>query len=200
MASVASTKAFGLPKPGQLAGPLLLSLLALLCWALPSLYDTLVWSRNGLEQGQWWRLWTGHLLHSNTAHLLMNLGGLWLIFALHQPHYRWRSIASVSLCIMAMVSLGIWWWVPETARYVGLSALLHGLFAWGAMMDIQRGWRSGYLLLIGVFAKVGWENYFGGSAEVAALIDAQVAVESHALGALSGVLCALACLAYQRVR
>ncbi|MBY5991909.1 rhombosortase [Ferrimonas balearica] len=195
---MASTKAFGLPKPQQWAWPALLSALALALWALPGLYETLIWSRPHLDQGQWWRLLSGHLLHSNTAHLLMNLGGLWLIFALHQPHYRFAPMALVSLAMMAMIGLGLYWWVPETVRYVGLSALLHGLFTWGALADIRRGWRSGYALLVGVLAKVGWELSQGGSADVAALIDARVAVESHALGVASALLCFALVRLYQR--
>ncbi|WP_315900126.1 rhombosortase [Ferrimonas balearica] len=198
MPSAASTKAFGWPSADQWAGPALLSILALVCWALPSLYEPLIWSRSGLDQGQWWRLWSGNLLHSNTAHLLMNLGGLWLIFALHQPHYRWRPFLLACLTMCLMIGLGLYWWVPDTSRYVGLSALLHGLFTLGAILDIQRGWRSGYALLLGVLGKIGWELYHGGSAEVAALIDARVAVESHALGVLSGLLCGLGYWLYQR--
>ncbi|MBY6185825.1 rhombosortase [Marinobacter hydrocarbonoclasticus] len=198
--SAASTKPFGWPSASQLAGPALLSALALLCWLLPSLYEPLIWSRAQIGEGQWWRLWSGHLLHSNTAHLLMNLGGLWLIFALHQPHYRWRTMALLSIAMMAMIGVSLYEWVPQTQRYVGLSALLHGLFTWGAVQDIRRGWRAGYALLIGVFAKVGWELYHGGSADVAALIDARVAVESHALGVASGLICALVMWLYQRSR
>ncbi|GAA5188581.1 rhombosortase [Ferrimonas gelatinilytica] len=178
---------FGYPSLDQIGLPLLLTGLALLCWASGSVFEHLIWARNDLESGQWWRLWSGHLLHSNNAHLLMNLGGLILIFALHQPHYRFLPMLLLSIAMMALISLGILYWVPGISRYVGLSALLHGLFTWGALMDIRVGWRSGYLMLVGVLVKVGWELVSGGSEDTAALIDARVAVESHALGVASAL-------------
>lgn len=180
-------RAFGRPSLNQLFVPLVLALLALLLWSQPQWYDTLDWSRSHLEQGQWWRAITGHLLHSNTAHLLMNLGGLALIFSIHQPHYRTTTMAPMCIVMALLISLGLWW-LPGTEHYVGLSAILHGLFTWGACKDIATGWRSGYLLLLGVLIKVGWEQISGGSEDIAALIDARVAVESHLLGVLSALL------------
>ncbi len=179
---------FGRPSLDQLGLPLLLAGLALLCWACDSGFESLIWSRQAIGEGQWWRLWSGHLLHSNNAHLLLNLGGLTLIFALHQPHYRFWPMLMLSLGMMALISLGILYWVPGISRYVGLSALLHALFTWGALMDIRVGWRSGYLMLLGVMLKVAWELITGGSSDTAALIDARVAVESHALGVAAALV------------
>ncbi|GAA4873335.1 rhombosortase [Ferrimonas pelagia] len=182
-----AAKGFGLPSWDQLGLPLLLTLLALLCWLWPGSHENLIWSRQALAQDQWWRMWTGHLLHSNTHHLLLNLAGLAAIFALHQPHYRTLPMLTLSVLLMGLISLGIWWGVPGIERYVGLSALLHGLFTWGALQDIRRGWRSGWLLLLGVIAKVGWEQFSGGSESTSALIDARIAVESHLLGVVSAL-------------
>ncbi|WP_067664683.1 rhombosortase [Ferrimonas marina] len=182
------TKPFGRPSADQWGLPALLAALSLLLWCLPQWHDALVWSREGLAQHQWWRLWSGHLLHTNGHHLLMNLGGLAVIFALHQPHYRFLPMLLLCLLMMPLISLGIELWVPAINRYVGLSALLHGLFTWGALQDIRQGWRSGYLLLLGVVLKVGYENTQGGTETIAALIDARVAVESHLMGVLSALL------------
>ena len=183
-----NNKVFGRPTLDQLGLPLLLALPALLLWFMPQLEEPLIWDRQAVDLGQWWRMWTGHFLHSNHYHLLLNLGGLAVIFSLHQPHYRTWPLMLFSTLSMVMISIGVWLWVPGIERYVGLSALLHGLFTWGALMDIQRGWRSGWLLLLGVLLKVGWEQFSGGEGATSDLIDARVAVEAHLLGVLSALL------------
>ena len=48
--------------------------------------------------------------------------------------------------------------------------------------------KSGWVLLVGVAVKVIYEQTVGGSADVAALIDAKVAIDAHLFGAMSGVL------------
>ncbi|WP_298445816.1 rhombosortase [uncultured Ferrimonas sp.] len=179
--------AYSRPTLGQLSLPLTLTLAALLLALLPESKPLLDWSRTDLAAGQWWRLFSGHLLHSNSAHLWMNLGGLWLLFGLHQPHYQPKRIWPISLLMMLFISAGIYWGVTDTWRYVGLSALLHGLFTFGALHDIQRGWATGWWLLLGVIAKVAWENIYGASEQTATLINATVAVESHLLGVVAAL-------------
>jgi hypothetical protein len=64
--------------------------------------------------------------------------------------------------------------------------VLHGLFAWGACRDLMQRWQSGALLLAGCYLKITWELLAGPSADTAALIEAEVAVSSHLLGAVAG--------------
>ncbi|QIZ76325.1 rhombosortase [Ferrimonas lipolytica] len=182
------TKGNSWPTWSQLALPLSLCFMALILATMPELKDNLDWSRVDIEQGQYWRLVTGHLLHTNSYHLWMNLGGLWLIFGLHQPYYGDRTIWLVTLAMMLIISTGIYVWVADTWRYVGLSGLLHGLFTWGALLDIKCQWRSGWLLLAGVIAKVSWENVVGANASTTALIDSRIAVESHLLGVIAALV------------
>lgn len=193
--------AFGRPTVTQFALPLLLTLLAFGLWCLPQLEivpqlsQQLDWSRTDLLSGQWWRLFSGHLLHSNGAHLAMNVGALWLIFGLHQLHYHWRTLLPLTLGLMLAISLFIGLAADQIDRYVGLSGLLHGLITWGAIKDIQRGWFSGWLLLLAIIAKVCWELTVGASASTSALIEARVAVEAHGFGVLAALLiCGLGCL------
>ncbi|MGX9461658.1 rhombosortase [Shewanella sp. A14] len=146
-----------------------------------------------IASGQVWRLITGNLLHTNSWHLLMNLAGLWTIVFLHEVHYKVHSgkltMLFIILCLMEGVGLYIFY--PSLQSYVGLSGLLHGLFVFGAIMDIRRGYRSGYLLVIGVILKVVYEQYFGASDSITQLINARVATESHLVGLVNGILCAV---------
>ncbi len=172
--------------------PLVALILAVVVHFLPSdLYELCIYHRQQIEQGQWWRIISGHFAHTNLNHLLLNLAGLVMLWALHGDHYQHRSFSLVFLISAVTCSLGIYLWTPEMTQYVGLSGVLHGVFVWGAIKDIEKGWRSGYLLLIGVWAKIAWEQVSGASADVEQLINAKVAIDAHLFGALGGVVAVL---------
>lgn len=151
------------------------------------------YQHSAIANGQIWRLFTGNLLHTNAWHLGMNLAGLWVIVFLHEIHYRYHVgkliLLFCSLCLME--GLGLFNFYPSVSAYVGLSGVLHGLFAFGAVMDIRKGFRSGYLLVLGVIAKVMYEQYFGADAGLSELINARVSIESHLVGMISGFICAI---------
>jgi len=138
-------------------------------------------------EGQWWRLLTGHLLHTNFNHLWLNVGGLALLWGLHGEHYGVKSNAALILLCGLGTSAGLLF-ASDITHYVGLSAIIHGVFVWGAVQDIRCGWRSGWILLGGMLAKIGYEQFIGGSNQIVAMIDAPIAVDSHLYGALSGLL------------
>lgn len=72
--------------------------------------------------------------------------------------------------------------------YSGFSGVLHGLIVWGAIRDIENKDKTGYLLLLGVFAKVLYEQVYGASESTAAMIQAEVAIEAHLAGVLAALL------------
>ncbi|QSX31635.1 rhombosortase [Shewanella cyperi] len=174
--------------------PLIVSLLSIGLFFL-SLDDVLAFRRDAIDQGEYWRLISGNLLHTNHWHLLMNLAGLWVIYSLHHFHYRIWPLLALLLALCTLEGLGLYLGYPQLWGYVGLSGILHGLFAFGALLDIRRGYRSGYLLLLGVILKVSWENTMGASNGVTELIGARVATESHLVGLVSGIALGLLWLA-----
>jgi rhomboid family GlyGly-CTERM serine protease len=72
--------------------------------------------------------------------------------------------------------------------YVGLSGVLHGLFVIGAYFDIRQKLKTGWVMLLGVWVKVIYEQIFGASADVAKLIEANVAVDAHLFGTITGCI------------
>ncbi|MCL1112668.1 rhombosortase [Shewanella basaltis] len=148
---------------------------------------------DNISQGEIWRLITGNVLHTNLWHLLMNLAGFWVIVFLHEVHYKRHpeKLVLLFVCLCLLEGIGLYLFYPGLKAYVGLSGMLHGLFAFGAMMDIRKGYYSGYLLLVGVIAKVAYEQYFGATESITELINARVATESHLVGLICGLLCAL---------
>ena len=65
--------------------------------------------------------------------------------------------------------------------------------SWGALMDIKHKEKTGYLLLIGLMAKIIHEQIYGASADVERLIGAGVATDAHLYGAIGGLLAFIWC-------
>ena len=164
--------------------------ISILCTLLYFLHldATLAFRRAAIAHGEWWRLLTGNLLHTNHWHLLMNLGGLWVISFLHENYYRAGNFTLLFGLLCLLQGVGLYWFFPALGGYVGLSGMLHGLFTYGALKDIQMKIRSGYLLFAGVCAKVAYEQYYGATDQITKLIDARVATEAHLVGVVSGIL------------
>ncbi|WDE03433.1 rhombosortase [Thalassomonas viridans] len=176
--------------------PLLVALLAVGAFFLDifsrgNLSEMLVYHRNAVSQGELWRLLSGHFFHTNGYHLLLNLGAIALLAGLHSRYYRFSSYALLFMLSALGTSAGIYYFAPDLSQYVGLSGVLHGVFIWGALMDIKHKDKTGYLLLFGICAKIAHEQFYGASTDIVNLIDANVAIDAHLWGAVSGLVFAL---------
>jgi rhomboid family GlyGly-CTERM serine protease len=177
--------------PASYRAYLILTALILLCAVIPQHWQQLLqYQRSGLEHDQYWRLLSGHLLHSNSWHLLMNLGGLLLAMLLHGQYFSARSFGLYVTGSMLLLSLALYCFSPDISIYVGLSGILHTLLTLGAVRDIQQKLTTGWLLLAGIIGKVSYEQWQGPDAELAELINASVAIDAHLYGAIIGLLCA----------
>ena len=156
----------------------------------PTSSEIFAYQRNSLEASEYWRLFTGHLLHTNFAHLALNLLGLLLLWALHGEYYSPQKLTIFLLLSGLITSIGIYLFSSSIIWYVGLSGVLHGLFVWGACFDILRKEYTGWLLLIGVTIKIVYEQLGGNTQDIAELIGASVAVDAHLYGAMSGLMLA----------
>ncbi len=141
-----------------------------------------------ISEGELWRLFTGHFLHTNVFHLLLNLSALLLLWLLHGQFYTLKNYSLLFLISALICSTGLFYFSPDIKQYVGLSGVLHGIFVFGALMDIRWGDKTGYLLFFGVWLKIAHEQYYGASTEVASLINANVAIDAHLWGALGGLV------------
>jgi len=150
--------------------------------------QALVYQRQLITDGEVWRLITGHILHTNGYHLLLNLAGLFMLWALHGRFYRIKNYTALFLFCSIFTSVGIYYFDPTLLQYVGLSGVLHGVFVYGAIMDINAKDKTGYLLFLGVWLKIAYEQFYGANTNVSNLIEANVAVNAHLWGALGGLL------------
>ncbi|WP_371189078.1 rhombosortase [Thalassotalea maritima] len=168
--------------------PLIIFICATFVFFLPSsISDHLIYDRALITAGEFWRLFTAHLVHTNDNHLLLNLAGLTMLWALHGDHYKMHTFLFAFSVSAIICSVGIFYFDVDMQRYVGLSGVLHGIFVWGTIKDIKKGWKTGYLLLFGVLAKIVYEQVFGASNDVEQLINARVAIDAHMWGAIGGL-------------
>ncbi|MAD14889.1 MAG: rhombosortase [Alteromonadaceae bacterium] len=180
-------------------GPIIICVIAsMLFIAEPSSSMWLAFDRESISQGQWWRVLTGNFLHTNFNHLLLNLAAVVLLWSLHGQYYRTAHYLLMLGVFSFGVSAGIYYFEPEMQWYVGLSGILHGVFVWGAYQDIKYDVTSGWILMVGVWAKIANEQIAGPSGSIAELIDASVAIDAHLFGAFCGLLVIICSLIKQQ--
>lgn len=153
--------------------------------------NSLSFNRLLIEQGEWWRVITGSLVHTNIWHVVLNISSLVFICAIYHEHLNNGRLLLICVPLWASVGIGIYWMCPQTQWYMGLSGSLHGLVIWGVMQDFRHRRRFfGSLGLAGVMIKLCIDYYTNNSGEgaVSGLIGARVHIESHMIGAAAGLL------------
>jgi len=174
-------------KPQHYIAPFCLVIISLLLAIIgPASGELLAYNRIEITHGQIWRIITGHFLHTNFIHFLLNMAGLLLLWALHGQYYKSKQYLFIVFLLCIGTSTGLYFFSPSLHWYVGLSGVLHGLFVLGAYFDIRAQLKTGWILLLGVWVKVLHEQIYGASEDVAKLIDATVAIDAHLFGVLSG--------------
>lgn len=110
------------------------SLLFILFGAAP---ETLVYSRETIQQGEWWRLITGHWVHSDSGHALWDISALLLLGWFYETHTR-QSLLRLLVPSSLFISAAIWFLLPELDYYCGLSGILHSLL----VITFYQHWRQ----------------------------------------------------------
>lgn len=112
------------------------SFCALVLMVAPDALIDFRYERAALLSGEWWRFFTGHLVHLNFTHLALNLFGLFLVCELLWHGLPWAHGCAL-LFFSALGTSALFWWLhPELAWYAGLSGVLHGLWAGCALSGL----------------------------------------------------------------
>lgn len=152
-------------------------------------HDSLLYYRHAIVDGEYWRLWSGSLVHTNHWHLLLNLSGLWLLTFVAPLPFRIQTqllqIGWLAFC----VGTGLWWLSPGIIWYAGFSGILYGLFMLGGLYRLQqRDWLTAAIILVGICGKTGVDWWLGGKSASASLIEAPVIYAAHIYGMTGGLL------------
>lgn len=139
----------------------LVVLLSIVTYAVPELYSFFIYDRVAILKGEVWRLWSSHLVHFNTIHLLYNI----LVFGvsgwiIESKGYSYFGL----LCILMAFFIGIFLMLMEPAMsyYGGLSGLACGSIYYLALFGLRESkfWRRvSLLILLIVPIKIFFEIY-----------------------------------------
>ena len=146
------------------------------------------YERGAIGAGEYWRLLSAHAIHLNAAHLIVNLAGGVLVWALVVEQFsarRWLAIAAASI---AAIDAGLWWLRPQIDWYVGASGLLHGILAAGFYAGVRRQDPASLIGLPLLLAKLIYEQLHGSLGITAGIPVVSVA---HLYGAGGGLLLAM---------
>ncbi|MDH3527081.1 MAG: rhombosortase [Gammaproteobacteria bacterium] len=111
-----------------------------------------VFDRAAIAQGEWWRLITGHWVHSDLAHAGWDITALLLLGALFEMRLQWRLPLALMIGTIG-VDAWLWWGEPLLRYYCGLSGILNSLLIVG-LLQLWREQRHPLVLLTGVGAAV----------------------------------------------
>jgi rhomboid family GlyGly-CTERM serine protease len=111
----------GVPERPRLAAGFALACLLLACLPEPAA-AALDWEREAILGGEWWRLWTGHLVHFGLQHALFDAivvyaGASLLEREIGRPRLLRQLLLTAPLVSLALLA------VPDLIAYRGASAL-----------------------------------------------------------------------------
>lgn len=140
----------------------------------------------GLEQGQWWRLWSPMLLHFGFLHLAMNMMWYWELGRRIEYQQGWLFLLLLTLA-SALVSNVSQFMFSDAALFGGLSGVLYAVL--GHCWIYQRIYpQASYALPSGVVAMMLVWLLLCLFGVVTALGFGQIANAAHVSGLLLGCL------------
>ncbi len=151
-----------------------------------------------IEGGQWWRLVSGHFVHLGWPHLWLNLAGCLLVWFLFRRDFRLPQWLLVVASSLLFIDAGFLLLNPALYWYVGLSGLLHGLFAAGMLRWLREGNWEAWVMLVVFAAKLAWEQLAGPLPFTSESAGGPVVVDAHFYGAIGGALAALGLAAIEK--
>ena len=153
--------------------------------------EIFIYQRQSLEQGQLWRLFSGHFVHLNDKHLILNLIAWVIVFFLGVNYLSPSRWIVLLLILMLSISAGLYYFVPEILYYGGLSGILHGYFAYILVEWIKNKQRLSWIILLLLIAKVLAENFSDMGSSTTEYLELRVVTEAHLIGILVGIIGAL---------
>ncbi|WP_275099374.1 rhombosortase [Sedimenticola hydrogenitrophicus] len=88
--------------------------------------EALVYGREEILQGDWWRLLSGHLVHSDVPHALWDILALGLSASILERRDR-KRLCRAMLFSLLFLDAWLWWGVTDLDYYCGLSGVLNTL-------------------------------------------------------------------------
>jgi rhomboid family GlyGly-CTERM serine protease len=124
------------------------------------------------------------MVHVSGAHLLLNVLGLGVLAGLFPRDYSLSQWLLILFASMAAIDVAFVFYEPQLQWYVGLSGVLHGIMAAGAIAWWRHETKPMALALsLMLVAKLSWEQLHGALPFSG---DMPVVVDAHLYGAMGG--------------
>lgn len=107
----------------------------------PAWREALIYDRTALQHGEWWRIWTGHIVHFGWPHFIAD-GGLLAILGVTLGREFPRDSVLGFLLMPPVIAAALYWGDPTMMRYAGLSAVNLGLLLLLAARSWTGNWRD----------------------------------------------------------
>ena len=150
--------------------------------------EALIFDREAVEAGEFWRLITGQLVHTGNRHLALNVAALFVIGGSLEWEFGIRAVQHLLVLTAgaAAISAWLWWGMPSIEHYSGFSAILNTQL----VVFLARAWRKTrnlFFIVIGVgaMAKIFVEILADESFLPAAAWPSLP--ETHGIGFLAGI-------------
>jgi rhomboid family GlyGly-CTERM serine protease len=171
----------------------LLTLAVLLCLQYWGDKELLTLTRSGVLEGEFWRIFSGHLIHLNWQHLGLNIAGLVLCqFLFRLP---WLHLLGTAVVAAIVIACGLYLFTTYS-YYLGLSGVLHSWLMVGALLTLTRTQEKdlqivSWAVIALVTGKVAFEQL--ASSELASraftnqFINGHIVTEAHFMGLAAGI-------------
>ena len=160
-----------------------ISLITLLSFSLQWFQPEFLYVRNTVNQGEWWRIFSGQLVHTNWPHFALNISSLALFALLFYNTISVRTFTISLFLLLVSVGVCIHLFEPRIHWYAGLSGAIYGLYLIGAHTAYRA---DDKLVAIGVailiVGKAVFDHWVGPIQNNSELIGARVVTESHLYG------------------
>jgi len=143
-------------------------LFAIACWVFwymsPQHVGQLAYDHNAIVAGEWWRLWSAHLVHFRFQDLLINTGILVLFGLLSVRFTRFWQEAVCFIVAMPMMTGLLLITSPHTQFYrgaFGIAAMAAMIACWFLILESKRfslGYWLGCLLALLYAARLGLDG------------------------------------------
>ncbi|MBU0468065.1 MAG: rhombosortase [Candidatus Omnitrophica bacterium] len=152
-----------------------------------NIFNLLVFDRAAIANGDFWRFFTGHMVHYNFDHLLWDLIAFVILGSVIELNHPQQLMLSLLISSIG-VSFWLYYFEPIILTYCGLSGALNGLLVIASMMLWNKTESCIYLfVMLSTIGKICYE--FTTNQTVFVSMSAHPMPSSHLVGFISGLIC-----------
>ncbi len=173
---------------------LTLSLIMLGIYFIPELSTELLYDRQAIFSGQFWRILTGHWVHFSNSHLIYNLMGFAIAGSMIE-HRHYPGLALLYVMSSGFIGIGLLIFEPNLDYYAGISGVTYAAIIYFSIYGLNETgyWRVlCWVILLGTLIKLLVEL----SQQGFIFVNSDTAFAEITLSHLLGTLAALCLYGY----